>query len=237
MFEAIESTDWAAIPGYAKFYNPTVIAAALRRVADAASSTQAADAASPLFDGGLVHAHSAGAQPAAVTAAPILLEIAEHSTPARPLALGLLEDAMRYHPYEGYTSVATVDGPDIPVCCAIARAIHPRRDLLTTLGRTGKELLAEAHRHWRFTINEASAGTEPDSTLALGTLEGLPANPPEPCDMRHPNRSAVRLIATAELAWPADAPSAETFLLLRGISPDHLPPRTTLWSPCTDRVH
>lgn len=239
MFEAIETTDWAAIPGYADFYDPTVIASALRRVCDAVSSTQAAVAAAGLFEGGLVHGHSAGVHPAAVTAAPILLEIAEHpgSNVAQPVVLGLLEQAMTYYPYGGYTSVATEDGPDIPVCCAVARTVHARRDLLTMLGRRGKELLAEANQHWRFTVDEASAGTEPNSVLVLGALEGLPANPPEMCDMRYASRSALRLTAVVELAWPAADVGAEACLMLRGVSPEHLPPATTLWSPCSDRVH
>lgn len=244
MFDAIETTDWAAIPGFAKFYEPANVAPALRRVVDAVSAAQAANAAAGLFGGGLVHDHSAGVHPAAVIAAPILLDIAENAARpevVRPIALALLDNAMRSHPYAGYTNLATPDGPDgpdIPLCCAVARIVRARAALLRSFGRSGTELLREADRHWHLTIAEVSAGVEPDSALVIGRLEGIPEPSPTPCDLRHPGNSALRLTATAELAWPVDeATTSEACIILRGISPDRLLPGSALCSPCSDRVH
>jgi hypothetical protein len=53
MFEAIEATDWAAIPGPADIYAPEEIAPSLRALALATDEASAYAAIMPLAGGGL----------------------------------------------------------------------------------------------------------------------------------------------------------------------------------------
>jgi hypothetical protein len=220
--DAIETTDWAAIPGFAKFYNPDAIAPALRDLASATNPVRAAEAAGSLASGGLLHEHSGGTHPAVVAAAPILLEIIEHAHPAaRPAALGLLEDAILYDPYWEYTTVATADGPDIPLCCAVAATVRSRRPLLAGLGRPGKQVLTVADQHWRFTVHEAVDGPGAFTALALGSLEGEPVLPARPCDLRCPGQPATRLSAVITAADPVPDADGRTYLVITGLEPQY----------------
>lgn len=234
--ETIEATNWAAIPGFPKFYEPDVIAPALRRLAAATSPTEAAMAAGPLFGRGLIHEHSGGAHPASVVAAPILLDIAEHAHLAsRPSSLELVSRGMYNDPYAGFTTLATADGPAL--CCAIARIVRARQATLSTLGGQGKALLAQAAEHWRFTVHEAVHEDGLNSALALGELEGTPEIPAGLCDIRCPGRTVVRLKAAITAADARSNCADRTYLTITGLGPEYLSRGTTIWSPCTDRVH
>ena len=238
MFDAIEAADWTAIPGFAKFYEPATIAPALRKLAAATAPAQAAEAAAPLFSHGLIHSHSAGVHPASVTATPILLEIIGHAHPAtHSAALGLITEAMTGYPYTGFTTVATVDGPDIPLCCAVAHLTRSSQAVLSALGRPGKNLLSITDEHWRFTIAETASGPTPASALVTGTLEGRPRLPAGQFDIRHPLQPALRLQGAITSMEPATRQAEQVYLTIDGVGPEQLPPRTTLWAPCTDRVH
>ncbi|MEU6234442.1 hypothetical protein [Kitasatospora sp. NPDC047058] len=106
--------------------------------------------------------------PAAVTAAPFLLEIAEQPDAfplARYSALGLLDEFLTSDPFAGFNRV---DGT--PLCCAVADLIRTRRPFLESLGKPGRRLLQEADEHWRFEVTEALR--DADQLLVFGTLAG-----------------------------------------------------------------
>ncbi|MFH9400609.1 hypothetical protein ACH4JS_12550 [Streptomyces sp. NPDC017638] len=103
MGDAINSVNWAAVPGRSRWYDLARAARGLCALAAAANSVQAAEAGSMLGGGGIVHGHSATVFPEAAVAAP-LLDIAERGHPvARDTALGLLDEALSSYPHAGYT--------------------------------------------------------------------------------------------------------------------------------------
>ncbi|GAA1961598.1 hypothetical protein [Catenulispora subtropica] len=235
MFEAIESTDWFAIPGYPKFYEPGVIAPALRALSRSTSAAQAAGAASALSAAGLTHDHSAMVHPAAVAAAPILLDIIEHANPAaRSAAIRLLHEGMDYAPLYGFNTVDTGDGFQFPLCCAIARSIRARRPPLTDIGRLGKDLLAVADSHWRLNITEAVV-LEESATLVVGTSEGCLPTEPGNADLRIGTETILLESVVGEYQGTDDGEAAMTIFVW--VAADGIPPGSVLSSPCSDALH
>jgi hypothetical protein len=90
-------------------------------------------------------------------------------------------------------------------------------------------------QHWRFTVREAVDGPGPPSALVLGSLEGVPVLPADPCDIRYPGRPAIRLSAAVTAADPAPDADGQTYLVITGLEPEYLRPGATLWSPCSVR--
>jgi hypothetical protein len=235
MFDAIEATDWFAIPGYS-FYAPELVTPGLRALSDARSSVQAVTALSALDGGALVHGHSGMTHPAAVTAAPILLDIAEHAHPTAGLAaVTLLEEAMRAAPMAGFHTVITDHGPAaVPLCCAIARQVRARRELIASFGRPAKSALATADAHWRLEIT-GSVAVDEGSTLLAGRLDGALPNTPEPADLYL--RGQVVRLASARPEY-TDGPDGEAAVTAVGWSaPEHPPTGSALTSACSDRLH
>ncbi|MFF3460205.1 hypothetical protein ACFYXH_39175 [Streptomyces sp. NPDC002730] len=102
MLNAIDAVNRGAIPGHPDWYEPARAACGLLALASAANMVQAAEAGSLLGGGGIVHGHSAAVFPAAVVAAPLLLDIAQQCHPAaRDTALGLVDEALSSFPTPG----------------------------------------------------------------------------------------------------------------------------------------
>jgi hypothetical protein len=70
VLEAVDRTDWHAMPGNDRLFAPELIAPALRALASADSEDEAFTAVRPLANGGLRHDHSGLLHPAAVAATP-----------------------------------------------------------------------------------------------------------------------------------------------------------------------
>ncbi|HEX2313963.1 MAG TPA: hypothetical protein VHJ17_09525 [Thermomonospora sp.] len=230
MLGAIESVDWAAIAGPADRYSPERVAGGMRDLASATSNLAAAKAASLLAGQGILHEHSGAVLPAAVAAAPLLLDIIEHGHPrARNAALGLLEDSLTYDPLNGYTRIDAV-----PLCCAIAGHIRARHDLLTGQGRDGGDLLAKAAEHWRFELRDLVV--DDTDMIAFGVLGGVFPGGRHPAELHDAHR-IIPLPAVA-LEYPPEDDSAEACLRLVDVPPDRVRTGAVLYSAvCGARVH
>ncbi|GAA3483362.1 hypothetical protein [Streptomyces yanii] len=235
VLDAIDAVDWAAVPGRAGWYRPGDAASGLRDLASAAGLVAVAEAASRLAGGGLVHGHSGAVFPAAVIAAPILLDIVEGGLPsAGRAALGLLDEALSSYPFAGDTRVGTPYGAAVPLCCALADHIRARRELLAGHGRAGTSLLAEAAGHWRFVIDDC-VGTGSD-TSAFGVLAGTVPDGSHPAEL-HTADGVTGLDAVRVEYPPVDA-SFEACLRVVGAPPGALPAGAVVFpAVCGEREH
>ncbi|GAB2504685.1 hypothetical protein [Nocardiopsis aegyptia] len=167
MIDAIEAIDWCSVPGPTDYYRPEAALEGLHDLARARGRTEAASAASHLAAGGIMHDHSGTVVPAAVPAAPLLLQIAQKRTSAaQAAALELVEDALNLHSWPGF---ARTRG-QVRLCCAIADHVHARAPFLAGLGGPSRSLLATAREHWRADIEETCV--EGSDTLVFGFLTG-----------------------------------------------------------------
>lgn len=211
----VSEISWSDIAGERPYYAPDVVTASLIELARAATEQQAAAAAGPLFSAGLVHNHSGAVHPAAVTAAPMLLDIVQLAHPeAVQAALLLLHYAMDFEPIPGFDKVATEDGPDIPLCCAIARCIQARRALLLEHDLIGQRLLEKADQHWRFVVSEASGGYEEESLMVTGKLDGIIPSGVQSADIRLAAGIAIDDAAMVRLECLSSAPRCEAWAML-----------------------
>ncbi|WP_405823889.1 hypothetical protein OG241_43935 [Streptomyces sp. NBC_01390] len=235
MLDEIDAVDWGSIPGHPHWYEPDRAAHGLRALAQAVNLVQAAEAGARLGGGGIVHGHSAAVFPAAVVAAPLLLDIAQQGHPAaRDTALGLLDEALSCCPHAGYTRVVELDGTAVPLCCAIAHHLRERTDFLLGLGRRGKSLLADAGAHWRFEIRERIAAG--DGTAAFGVLAGGLPDGVHAAEMHL--AGAITVLSEVTLEYPPAEDSPEACLRVNDRHPDQLPPGAVLFpAECGDRVH
>lgn len=235
MLDEVDAVDWGSVPGHPAWYEPDRVARGLRALADAANLVQAAEAGSLLSGGGIVHGHSAAVFPAAVVAAPLLLDIAQQGHPAaRDTALGLLDEALSCYPHAGYTRVVTPDGTAAPLCCAIAHHLRVRADFLVGLGKRGKSLLADAAAHWRFEIRECVV--DGGDTAAFGILAGRLPDGVHAAEMHL--TGAITVLNELTLEYPPTAGSSEARLRVIARHPCELPPGAVLFpAECGDRVH
>ncbi|MET9953283.1 hypothetical protein ABZ135_17270 [Streptomyces sp. NPDC006339] len=231
----IEAVDWSSLPGHPDRYEPDRAARGLRALAEAATPVQAAEAGSQLGGGGIVHAHSAAVFPAAVTAAPLLLDIVRRGHPAaKATALELLDQAMSYHPHAGYTRVATPGGIAAPLCCAIAHQVRARTASLVELGEKGGSLLDAAAAHWRFEIRECAA--DGSDTAVYGRLSGRLPDGVRAAEMHVTDD--ITVLDELTLEYPPAEGSLEACLRVFARHPDELPPGAVLLpAECGHRVH
>jgi hypothetical protein len=231
----IESVDWAAIDGRAGWYSPEDAAAGMRDLASATTGLAAAKAASRLAAGGILHGHSGAVFPAAVVAAPLLLDIVEHGhPPAKDAAFGLLDEALDCDPFSGHTRIDTPSAKGVPLCCAMAQHIRARRDLLAGRGKAGRSLLARADEHWRFEIHDLVI--DDTDMIAFGVVDGVFPDGRHPVELHDAHR--IVPLFEAALEYPLDDGSAEACLRLIGVQPDRVRTGTTLCSAiCGARVH
>ncbi|MER8073497.1 hypothetical protein ABTZ59_35235 [Streptomyces sp. NPDC094034] len=235
MLEEIKAVDWGSIPGHPDWYEPGRAARGLSALAEAANLVQAAEAGSRLAGGGIVHGHSAAVFPAAVVAAPLLLDIAQQGHPAaRDTALNLLDEALSCYPHTGYTRVMAPEGAAVPLCCAIAHHIRARTDFLVGLGKKGKSLLGVAAEHWRFEIRECV--TDSGGTAAFGMLAGRLPDGVHAAEMHL--AGAVTVLSRLTLEYSPAENSLEACLRVFGRHPGELPPGAMLFpAECGERVH
>ncbi|MFF6803827.1 hypothetical protein [Streptomyces sp. NPDC012616] len=235
MLDEINAVDWGSIPGHPNWYEPERAAHGLRALAEAANLVQAAEAGSRLGGGGIVHGHSAAVFPAAVVAAPLLLDIAQQGHPAaKDTALALLDEALSCCPHAGYTRVVAPDGTAVPVCCAIAHHLRDRTDFLVGLGKRGKSLLADAAAHWRFDIRECVADS--GDTAAFGLLADCLPDGMHAAEMHL--AGVITVLSELTLEYPPAKGSLEACLRVSARHPGELPPGAVLFpAECGDRVH
>jgi len=235
VLDEIDAVGWGSIPGHPDWYEPDRVARGLRALFEAANFVQAAEAGSQLGGGGMVHGHSGAVFPAAVMATPLLLDIAQRGHPAaQDTALGLLDEALSFHPHAGYTRVAVPGGTAVPICCAIAHHLRDRTDFLAGLGKRGKELLADAALHWRFEIGECVA--DGNDTAAFGTLAGCFPGGVHAAEMHL--AGTITMLPALTLEYPPAEGSPEACLRVIARHPGELPPGALLFpAECEDRVH
>ncbi|MFI0352272.1 hypothetical protein [Actinomadura sp. 9N407] len=233
--EAIGSVDWASIAGRPDWYDPECAAAGMRELAAATSNLAAAVAATRLRGHGILHDHSGAVFPAAAVAAPLLLDIVERGHPAaKNAAVVLLNDALDFEPFSGYTRIDVPSARAVPLCCAIAECVRARRDLLTGYGKEGRSLLERTAEHWCFAIRELVI--DDTDTIAFGFLDGTFPDGHHPAELHDAHRIIPLLEVTLE--YPLDDGSAEACLRLVGVPPDHVRTNTLLYSAeCGARVH
>ncbi|WP_345364034.1 hypothetical protein [Actinoallomurus liliacearum] len=235
VLDSINAVDWAAIPGRAGWYSPECAAAGLRDLASATSNLEAAKAASRLAGGGIIHDHSGAVFPAAVVAAPFLLDILEHGRPkAQGAALDLLSCSLTHEPFAGYTRVDTPSVKGVPLCCAIAEQIRARDDALGAQGHGARSLLADTAEHWRFEVRDVAA--EYEATAVFGLLGGTFPDGAHAAEL-HDGRRIIQLAAVT-LEIPPNADSDEACLRLIGVPVDRVRAGAVLYpAVCGERVH
>ena len=237
VLEVVARTDWSAMPGSDAAFVPEVIAPAFQALAAASSEAEAFAAVRPLANGGLRHDHSGYLHPAAVAAAPMLLDIAELSSDAVLPAIGalflaLLRDS---YPWSGAPYATGSTGEERLLCCAIADTVRTRSTMLTGRGQCGANLLRAANAHWSFTVSEVSEADRSGNVLALGYLIGAPERSYAQCELRRPHGQAVTLSARVNVLQPPAGHSGEALMRLLGIEPVQLRVGDVLASPCHDR--
>ncbi|WP_418960505.1 hypothetical protein [Streptomyces tritici] len=221
--------------GHPDWYEPDRAARGLRALSEASNLVQAAEAGSQLRGGGIVHGHSAAVFPAAVVAAPLLLDIAQRGHPAaQDTALGLLDEALSCYPHAGYTRVAAPDGTAVPVCCAIAHHLRDHTDFLVGLGKRGKSLPADSAAHGRFEVRECVA--DGGDMAAFGILAGCLPDGVHAAEMHL--AGAITVLSELALEYPPAEGSLEACLRVFARHPGELPPDAVLFpAECGDRVH
>ncbi|MEU9314817.1 hypothetical protein [Streptomyces sp. NPDC048295] len=228
LLDELDSVDWRSIPtpglrmtradrGRSEWRDLPSPRDGLFALAAAGSLPQVAAATSSLANSAVLWGHMGAVFPAAVVAAPFLLDIAERHdfAPARGAALTLLGDMMESLPIAGFDRTTAVDGRPTPLCCAVAVLVRQRREPVSELGRPGLSLIGNSDEHWRFEVREAVAAG--NDTLALGVLGGRIPTPP-PGGEIHRSGGTARLASVA-LEYPVDHETGEACLRLAGTSP------------------
>ncbi|WP_329252753.1 hypothetical protein OG417_09475 [Actinoallomurus sp. NBC_01490] len=255
VLDAIEAVDWSVVPGrrqpdlrelgvecgpsrqlpYTVWYSPERVADGLRDLAGATSNLQAALAASRLRGGGILHDHSGAVFPAAVVAAPILLDIAEHGHPkARAACLSLLRESLELYPLADYTRIDTISADGVPLCCAIAEHVRTRRDALSAQGPGAKSLLAEAAQHWRFQVDDVVI--EHGDVAVFGVLHGAFPDGRQPAEVHDAHRDIGLTDVVLEI--PPEYDSPEACLRLIDVPADRVRAGAVLYpAVCGERVH
>ena len=170
--------------------------ATVSEVSHARGRMDAASAASLLAGGGIIHDHSGTVLPAAVPAAPILLQIAEKGcSGVQEAALELIVNALDFRPWPGF--VRTRD--QVRLCCAIADHVHARAPALARFGDRSRRLLRAAREHWRVNVEEIY--TEGTDTLVFGTMAGSLPVVPQAAEL-HVGGS-VAGVSTLAMEYPA----------------------------------
>ncbi|MGW1409632.1 hypothetical protein [Streptomyces sp. NPDC002403] len=228
LLDELDAVDWRSIPtpglrmtrahrGHAEWCDLPSPRDGLFALAAAGSLPQVAAATSFLAGGAVLWGHMGAVFPAAVVAAPFLLDIAERHdfAPARRAALTLLGDMMESLPFAGFDRTTAVDGRlATPLCCAVAVLVRQRRAPVSALGRPGLSLMENSDEHWRFEVHEAVvAGND---TLALGVLGGRIPTPPPGGEIHHSGGTAR--LASVALEYPVDHETGEACLRLAGTS-------------------
>jgi hypothetical protein len=236
VLEAVRRTDWCAIPGSDVLFVPEVIAPALRALASASSEDEGFAAVRPLANGGLRHDHSGILHPAAVVAAPMLLDIAELSSDAvLPAIEALLQALLRDScPWSDAPYTVGSAGEERLLCCAIADTVRAHSRMLMSRGQRGLRLVHAANAHWSFTVVEVSEAERAGNVLALGDLIGAPEGRYARCELRRPHSRALQLSARVNVLHPPDGHGGEALLHFHGVEPDQLRVGDVLASPCHD---
>jgi hypothetical protein len=237
VLNAVSRTDWAAMPGHETVFMPEVIAPALRALVSASSEAEAVTAASPLAGGGLYHDHSGYLHPAALAAAPILLDIAEFCPDAvfpviEALFVGFLHNSC---PWDLAPYAPGSAGEARLLCCAIADVVRARSAMLARRGRPGVDLVRSANTHWSFTVAEVAEAERPGNLLGFGHLIGAPRRSYARCELRRPQLPVTPLSARVNVLYPpADGDDGEALLRFHFIEPAQLRVGDVLASPCHD---
>lgn len=236
VLEAVERTDWRAMPGSGLLFEPEVIAPALRALASASTEDEAFIAVRPLADGGLRHNHSGILHPAAVVAAPMLLDLLELGSAAVLTAIAALLRALLRDsfPWSDAPYASESAGGERLLCCAIADSVRARSEMLTGRGECGVSVVDAANAHWSFTVAEVSQAERPGNVLALGHLIGAPDQSYARCELRGPHSQARMLSASVNVLYPPTGHSGEALLRVHDIEPDQLRVGDVLASPCHD---
>lgn len=231
MFEAIETIDWAAVPGPAGLYQPGKVALALRALALSTDEASADAAIRPLEDGGLFDRNCGCVHPASLVAAPVLMDIAEHGPAAAFGAVCvLLRGALTGCPW-------VEDGTDALLCCAIAESVRARAALFEARGgQCALNVLKEADAHWALTVSEVAPDQRPGNVLALGKLVGMPGRAYAPCELRIPGHPARRVEACATVVSAPAAAGGEALVRFSFIEEGQIQPGHVLAAPCHDNV-
>jgi hypothetical protein len=137
-----EKVDWAAIAG-PEWYRPEQVVPALL----ALSTDETGDyrvQSRVLFAVG--NDHGGELYPAAVAAAPLLLEIALRATrpTAQAMALAVLDNMLSFHGVDPFDVWVTTDGRQLTLNAAVAEAIHAQRTAVETIARSGGSAAAVA---------------------------------------------------------------------------------------------
>ncbi|WP_304454795.1 hypothetical protein [Nocardiopsis sp. YSL2] len=229
MLDAIEAIDWRSVPGPADYYRPEAAREGLHDLARARGHTEAASAASRLAGGGVIHDHSGTVFPAAVPAAPLLLQIAQERTGATQVAaLELVENALNFRPWPGF--VRTRRG--VRLCCAIAHHLHARAPALDQLRAGGRSLLTTARNHWRMDIEETCA--EGTDTLVFGTVTGSLAEFPQAAEL-HTDRGTTHV--STMLEYPVTDEHGQICVRLVGSELARLHTGATVYSASCGEYH
>ncbi|MGW4896958.1 hypothetical protein ACWEQL_32575 [Kitasatospora sp. NPDC004240] len=234
---AIDAVDWYGLPGprpLSPYHHDP--AAGLRALAAATTLNQASDAAAGLCLSALMYDYMMAVYPAAVVAAPLLLDIAEHAHPqARASAAAVLIRAMDCQPAHGFTRHRAGGGGEAPLCCAIADLVHTRRKALTAAGSPNLSwLYGTAEEHWRFDVREAVG--DADGVSAFGVLHGvIDGRPTSRGQLYAPTETAH--FPTVAVEYPPDPDTGEACLRLSGIRPEVVTPGTVVRpAECGEKV-
>lgn len=195
MVDAIEAVDWDSLPGPPDYYRPAAVREGLRSLACAQGRLEAASAASGLAGGGIIHDHSGTVFPSAVSAAPLLLQIAQASDSAvQEAVLELIEDALNFRPFPGFFRTQN----EVRLCCAITAHIHAHRFALARLGNRSRSLISTAQEHWRIDIQETC--DDGADLLVLGTVTGTAAGTPQAVELH--TDGGIALLSTMTVEYP-----------------------------------
>ncbi|MFD5191732.1 hypothetical protein ACFWMU_26920 [Streptomyces sp. NPDC058357] len=246
--DGMDAVDWASIPtprsrvpragrGAPEWCDLPSPREGLAALAAARSLPQVAAASSSLTSSAVLWGHMGAVFPAAVVAAPFLLDIAERQdcAPARGAALALLGDMMDSLPFAGFDRFTAPDGHRAPLCCAVAGLVRERRASISALGESGVSLVRNSDEHWRFDVRDAAV--QGNGALVLGVLGGRIPTPPPEGEIHH--AGGVARAASIALACPVDDGTGEACLRLGGMSASELCTVGAVIHParCGDEVH
>ncbi|MEU8516545.1 hypothetical protein AB0C76_33920 [Kitasatospora sp. NPDC048722] len=222
IFEAIDAVDWDSFPSRRSDIGRT--GALLRALAGASTLNRAADAMTALLDSALTDDLEGEIFPAAVEAAPILLDIVEHAhRRAGSAALGLLFELLERPPDPSTARVGAPGASGLRSCCAIADLVRGRRAVLSAHRDSGRRLLYLAAAHWRFEVREV-LGTDAQGVGVFGVLTGRSPDRPRRAELLFDR--GVLGIPEVEVECRPEDESGESFLLLIGIPEEFVAPGT-----------
>ncbi|GAA2819996.1 hypothetical protein [Streptomyces showdoensis] len=225
-FESIAAIDWSSFPRPWRPHPPRDVAAQLQALAEAATLNQAAGAMTALLDSALIDDLEREVQPAAVAAAPVLLDIIERGHPrARSAAIDLLWEILGLPPASEFSRVDATQTAGFRLCCAIADHIRDRQSMLRGHGPSGQELLRATDRHWWFTVEEVVAADGKDVTV-FGTLTGR--LPKRSCEAELHSGRTIVAVPAAEAEYGGADEDGAAFLRLSGTARSAVAPGAVL---------